>query len=130
MPEDSSSESKARTTKSSIRCRLVLVIAEQAALENEPRNTTVWYEGDTILDCESPSYVLQDSVDLTDWIVVELANAVRPLTDDQKQRLRGRVEYRLYSNAAAAWMTVPWRLLPIVGKCHLYVEFGFYLTEI
>jgi hypothetical protein len=130
MSEETTAGGRAGKAASRIDCRVVLVIAEQEVLENEPRNVAVAYNRDPILDCYSPKYVLQDSIELSDWIVVTLVNNTKHLTDEQKQRLRGRIEYHIYSNAAAAWMTVPWRLAAILGKLHLNVEFGFYATEI
>ena len=78
---------------------------------------------------ESPRFVLQNCAELYDWIAVECAAVAKTLSDDQKARLRGTVQFCIYSDAVAAWNTIPWRLVSVLGKCHLNVEFGFYSTD-
>jgi hypothetical protein len=114
---------------SKIDCRLEVYLVPQEQLQDEKPQEVRSYTGKLIGDGVSPKYVLQESSDLADWIVVEGARIMNAVAREDWGFIRGTAHFRIYSDAIAVWNTLPWRLVAALGKMRMNIEVGFYLTQ-
>ena len=119
--------SKAALSK--IDCRLEAYLVPQEQLRDEKPQEIRSYSGKVIGNSTSPRYILQDSTDLADWIIVECLSIVKSVAKEERTFIRGTAHFRIYSDAVAAWNTIPWRLVAALGKIQMNIEVGFYLTD-
>lgn len=127
--EECEKTADAKRVSAYLDCEVSLYLADSSALETETKLPGITESDSILAHFKSPLFQHADVEGLSHWIVTKLVEVLKPLSKEQKRQVRGKAHYRMYTDAWAAVISLPWRLVRAFGKMQITVDFNYYRTS-